>query len=194
VIDFEGFTGQPPAMVGGLVEDGFQITVTDPILRPGGEAKGLSFQRFSTLMQALVDRAKDERRRIVAFSEQELLVTREFAGVDLGPYYGNALAIGKRWFRRVFPDEARPDKWSLTFFEEALGIERPRHLGKGNATARLTAVLTQLERKRSFEALTPVAKAKWTKVLQYNELDVMSTAALIRRAAQGLARARSRSQ
>jgi hypothetical protein len=47
-------------------------------------------------------------------------------------------------------------------------------------------VLTQLERLFEYDLLTPVAKAKWTKLLDYNAVDVESLVRLVRRAGDDL--------
>jgi hypothetical protein len=44
-------------------------------------------------------------------------------------------------------------------------------------------VRTQLQRRGSFDRLTPTAKGKWTKLLRYNETDVRNLRAMVRAAA-----------
>ena len=81
---------------------------------------------------------------------------------------------------------ARSAEWSLAGFEECLGIERPPHFGYQKAAKRLRDMLTQLGRRFEYDLLTPVAKAKWTKLLDYNAVDVESLVRLVRRVGDDL--------
>lgn len=61
---------------------------------------------------------------------------------------------------------------------EDFGLLRPPHLAHGRATKRLRGVRQALERHGVWSGLTRTAKAKWTKLLDYNETDVRNLAAL----------------
>ena len=184
-IDFEALAGHEPCLVGYSVDEEPIQVVTDDRLQSAADAKGLSVTPFGRLMGELHQRAVMEGRRIVAFSEHELRVTEEWCGIHLGDHYADGRKIGKRWFNRLEPC-IRPTEWSLAEFEKCLGIERPPHFGYQKAAKRLRDVLAQLERRSEYHLLTPVAKAKWTKLLDYNAMDVESLVRLVRRAADDL--------
>ena len=69
--------------------------------------------------------------------------------------------------------------YSQEFFEKNLGLMRPPHLVSGHASSRIHAVRNQLDRGLAYHELTRTAKAKWTKLLQYNETDVRNLAAVM---------------
>jgi hypothetical protein len=184
-LDFEGFQDQEPALVGYQIGDHSHQVVTDPALEPAARATDLPVATFDEIMTKLVRVTKQAQRRIVGYSEHEWRVTREFSAVDIGPLYANGRVILKRWWNRFRPFE-QPQEWTLAEFERCAGVERPRHLRCGHATARLRYVRDQILARGSYEALTPTAKGKWTKLFAYNELDVRNLQALVLRAAGDL--------
>jgi hypothetical protein len=194
-IDFEGFTAAPPALVGILVDEDFEIVVLDDSLRPAAVAAGLRTVEGGAVMSELRLRSAIEGRRICAFGAHELVTARKDFSVDISDVYVDGHKVAKTWWRRAHPGD-RPQKagrrghrrrwrsqrgrWTLEFFEQRLGLERPSHLVSGRATSRLRSVLRQLAGSRSYADLTPVAKAKWTKLLRYNETDVRNLAAIVK--------------
>ena len=69
VVDFEGFTGKPPVLVGVLVDGVFaQTAFTDvePALAMAAQAKGLKCGEFAGFCRELIKRARAERRAISA--------------------------------------------------------------------------------------------------------------------------------
>jgi hypothetical protein len=66
-----------------------------------------------------------------------------------------------------------------------LDITRPIHLGIEKTTSRIKHVKDQLIARESFDALTPVAKAKWTKLLDHNRHDVMGMERLVKKTIEG---------
>lgn len=193
-IDLEGFVDTSPSLVGMLVEDLFEQIVLDPGLATAAQAKGLRSVSPKKYFEWLLRRAKSEDRRICAFTRHELTTVAKHFDIDLSTVYLDGHKLAKSWWKRSHPG-IRPDAgWSQAFFEEQLGLERPRHLRGGNATSRIRSVTDQLERHGAYEQLRPVAKGKWTKLLAYNELDVRHLASIVRAAASAGALTRSRPQ
>jgi hypothetical protein len=60
-----------------------------------------------------------------------------------------------------------------------LGDPYPSYLGHQQAAARIRYVRDMIDYKENYQDLTPVAKAKWTKLLQYNQLDCKNTKKLM---------------
>ena len=70
----------------------------------------------------------------------------------------------------------------LKSYLTAIDFPRGSHLGEKKSTSRLKAVIDMLKRKKAYQALTPVVKAKWTKLLDHNKIDVLGMKALVLRA------------
>lgn len=176
--DFEGFADQPPSMVGVLDNGQFRQIVLDPKLEPAGRNKGLPLQDIRAFGAALVERAAAERRPLAAYSTHEESVLREYAGVDIRELTINVRKLAKRWHRRTYPERPLAE-WSLRNFLMCIGYPLPAHLGIQRTTHRLRGVLEGLEhRGGDYSALTPVQKAKWTKLLDHNYHDCFGMAAL----------------
>lgn len=188
-VDFEGFADQPPSLLGRACESEIRQIVLDPRLRAVAAGKGLRVASLKPVVEELLEECRRDDRVIVGFTQREKQAIAEHAGLDVSPYYRDAHKVARRWVNRVHPETEI--SFDLASFLDFIGYERPRHLGNGNATARLRAVLNGLEARGSFEALTPVQKGKWTKLLDYNQFDCCGTRELTLRAAAELERARS---
>jgi len=109
-----------------------------------------------------------------------------YAQTDITDCYRDARMIAKRWVNRLHatePINGRGLKDFLAFIE----FPRGAYLGERKATKRIKAVRDMLRKKGSFEALTPVVKAKWTKLLEHNAIDCRGMRSLVLRAATELA-------
>ena len=192
-IDFEGFMNKPPALVGYLYDQKFVQVVFDDALKPAALAKGLPVREGKVEVANLLMLAKYEGRRIVAYTQFDKNVVFEQFGVDLSPVYADARLIAVKWLRRL--KSTHPTWWkthpnwdiekTLKSFLELIGYDRPPHLGLEKTTSRIKHVRDQLIRWGSFEKLSPVAKAKWTKLLDHNSHDVLGMTQLVQRALDG---------
>jgi hypothetical protein len=133
----------------------------------------------------LARKSECEERPIIAYSQHELNLFMAYAQIDIAKLYRDARMIAKRWKNMVHPD-ARLKSRSLKDFLEFIGFARPTHLGYRKSTKRLNAVREMLRRKGSFDALTPVVKAQWTKLLEHNVIDCRGMRAVVLRAATEL--------
>ena len=181
-VDFEGYEESTPALIGCLVEGHFAQVVTDPALYVAGGAKRLETTEFISAWSVIEDRARMEDRKIVAYSTHEMKIVLEYCDTDIFDIFVNARTVIKSWWNRTGA-RPRPTDWGQKAVERALGLKRPRHLAGGNATRRLRFVSDQIATRGSFDALTPTAKAKWTKLLRYNELDVRHMLSIVETAA-----------
>lgn len=169
-IDFEGFANASPTLIGVLIDGVLEQVVLEPLLAEAARAKGL---RLSTLRQEvdrLVALCRAEGRVLVAYSRHELKVIRDHCGLDVSDIYRDALKIAKRWWRRTHPGRPLEDR-SLNAILALVGHPVPPHLGERKTTHRLRGVLAGLAAKGTYDALTPVVKAKWTKLLEHNASD-----------------------
>lgn len=181
-IDFEGFANHPPSLLGVLVGDTLEQVVLEERLRGAAEAKKLRVEPLASVIGALVKRCECERRLLVAYSQHEKDVILQYAGIDLGELYRDARKIAKHWKNARHRD--RPIAgYGLKDFLDFIEYHRGKHLGERRTTSRLKAVLDMLDRRSSYEDLTPVVKAKWTKLLEHNEVDCCGMQALVKMAA-----------
>ncbi len=180
-IDFEGFMDKAPSLVGVAVNSKFHQVVLDEGLRLAAAAKKIPVRPGDELVKALFERAMRENRRIVAFSPCEKRICRKYYQLDLSPVYVDANRVVKKWAARAYPDLKHRPK-SLKAYLKLIGYERATCLGERQAAQRIRAVRDMCLRRGSYEALTGCVKAKWTKLLEYNKIDVLGTRELCRRA------------
>lgn len=182
-MDFEGFEDGAPVIVGCVVEYDFGQMVVDERFYPVTYPTGCKFREFSDVVEDVVARCRDESRVLVAFTRHELNVIEEYTSIDARPIYRDAHKIARRWINRAVTDR------TFDQFMEFLGYDKPTHFGDGKTTHRLRSVLKGLQArgKGSYEDLTRVQKAKWTKLLQYNRVDCLGMRDLVLRAASEIA-------
>ena len=177
-IDFEGFEDKKPSMIGTLIGEKFEQVIFDETLRLAAEFNDLSFIPIELYLTTLRDKAVAEGRRIVAYSSHEKTMFQQHANLDISAQYADARLIAKVLRRKLEPDRPRPK--ALKEYFELIGYNRPAYLGERLTTSRIRAVADMLGKRKSFQSLTPVVKAKWTKLLQHNKHDVVGMRALIR--------------
>ena len=182
-LDFESFEEQAPNLMGILVESELTQVVLDAVLKSAAEAKQLRVSELGIEMENLVKRARDERRYIFAFTRHELDVVRKHTVIadDFASLYKDGHKIAKRWFNRFHRGEFIEGR-RLADFMEFTGNKRPSYLGSQQAAQRLRHVRDMLIRRRAYDRLTPVGKAKWSKLLAHNALDCTGLRDLVLRA------------
>lgn len=186
-IDFEGFADAPPALLGMTVDGRTEQVVLDPQLADAAHTRACRLSSLQDEVAALLARATQEGRAIVAYSQHERNVCLGFAGIDIAPVYRDARKIAKRWANACHGGTP-PGGRGLKDFLELIGHARPAHLGERKSTSRLRTVRDMLAQRRHFALLTPVVKAKWTKLLEHNAIDCEGMRALVLRAAAELHR------
>ena len=180
-IDFEGFWGKAPSLIGVAIGSKFYQVVLDEGLRLAADAKKIPVRPGDQLVGDLLERAKREKRRIVAFSPCEKRICGKYYQLDLSSVYADANRVVKRWAAKAYPDLKRRPK-SLKAYLRLIGYERATCLGERQAAQRIRAVRGMCLKRGSYEALTGCVKAKWTKLLQYNKIDVLGMRELCHRA------------
>ena len=179
-IDFEGFEDREPSMIGSLIGETFEQVIFDGTLRLAAENNDLGFIPIEVYLTKIRDKAIAEDRRIVAYSSHEKTIFQQYVKLDISRQYADARLIAKVLRRDLEPDAPRPK--ALKEYFELIGYNRPTYLGERRTTSRIRAVADMLSKRKSFQSLTPVVKAKWTKLLQHNKHDVVGMRALIRAA------------
>ena len=185
-IDFEGFVEKSPTLVGVLIEGEFEQTVFDLRLFPAAEAKGLQMAALPDFVAEMVELSLKQNRCIVAYSQHEKNLILKYAGIGPGDRYRDARKIAVRWKKRLYPTQ-NIKGYGLKDFLKFINYPRGDYLGEMETTSRLRAVIGMLERRVNYNKLTPVVKAKWTKLLQHNKIDCTGMCALTLRAAKEIA-------
>ena len=185
-IDFEGFKEKSPTLLGVLIEDNLEQVILDSALLPLANARGHRVSTLAGEAYRLVQRSADEKRLIVAYTQHERKVLSTFANTDIDEHYRDARMIAKRWTNALYPKASIKGR-ELKDFLKFIKFPRGAHLGYRKSTKRIRAARDMIVRKGSYEALTAVAKAKWTKLLQHNAIDCRGMQALVRRAAKEMA-------
>jgi hypothetical protein len=181
-IDFEGFAGSTPALLGILVDGMFEQVVLDERLSEAARAKGLRVSSLLAEVEHLLTRCEQEGRQIVAFSQYERNTILDHCGIDLGAAYRDARKAGKRWWNRTHEAGSLPRR-DLKSFLTQIDYYRPAYLGEKKSTHRIRGVLEGLQARGSYERLTVTQKGKWTRLLQHNRIDCFGMAALVSQAA-----------
>ena len=181
-IDFEGFVDKTPSLLGIRVESSLTQVVLDPKLHSAAQAKNLPSAGLRETIEQLIIRCRQERRLIIGYSQHEKTVIKQYADIDLIGLYRDARMIAKRWKNKLHHDEPIAG-WGLKDFLIFINYARGAHLGEQKSTSRLKAVGDMLAKKQDYQRLTPVAKAKWTKLLEHNQIDCEGMQALVLKAA-----------
>jgi len=186
-IDFEGFVDKPPTLIGILIEDHFEQIIFEDGLRSAADAKGMRVSSLNEVIDKLYSVCADEGRLIVAYSQHEINVIRKYTNRDISDIYRDARMIARRWKSICF-DRSAPIRKCKALKDYLTYLEFPRgsYLGEKKSTARIKAVLEMSKRRGNYDALTPVVKAKWTKLLEHNQIDCIGMKALVETASRAL--------
>lgn len=173
IIDFEGFIGKPPSLVGVYHHDlGFKTIIHDESLVGTTIFEGTEFLDIESFIQSMSNFCRENKYTIIGYSQRELQVFQDF-GFDISEIYFNARKELKKWYNRI--GRLKPEPFSLDSVIKDLGYPNYQNFGKQQTTQRINHVRNQLIlRNQDFQALTPTAKSKWTKVIKYNMQDVIS--------------------
>lgn len=192
-LDFEGFKSGPPLMAS-MRCDGRTETVVfgdqSRELALAAEANGLGVEPLREFLGRISDRAREEGRRIAAYSSRELQVFKQ-EGVNaefVGEAYLDVRGLAHSWRRQQHPEvEAREKRlrarrrarglWhdssgnSLLAMAKLAGVKSSSCYGKGKTTSRLKAIVDQIASKGGYAGLTSTGKGKWTKLIKHNRWD-----------------------
>lgn len=183
-IDCEGFKAKAPTLMGILMDGEIEQVVFDSELEPAAKKKGLRMSTFAAEARRLDQLCQQENRVIVAYSEHELRLFAEYAGIDVGPRYRNARKIATRWRNKTQPGEKLASH-GLKDFLRLIDYPMGRYLAEKPPTQRITSIRDMLRRRGSYGALTSRKKKDWSKLLEYNRVDCQGMRELVMVASQG---------
>ena len=165
-LDYEGFIGRRPSLAGILLHGQFRQYTFEAVLEPLANDLNVEYVSWPDWVAYLMQlRAKGYLA--VGYSMHEAEVSPE-----LGPaeeWYRNAHRYLKRHV--IWPEGRRPRKWDLQSLATHCGMTTVNY-GTKQATQRLRYALQFAAKYGTAAKFTPTAKAKWTKLLNYNRQDV----------------------
>jgi len=179
VIDFEGFKGKPPSMVGIWEQyhrdhkPNFRALILDPKLKglASMENPRVKNQSLKVFMKRISKRARRENKIIIAYSNHELLKFGE-NGIDISDCYVNARAKTSRWFT-IMKKPKRPKPLGLKPVLKYLKYPALVEYGTQRVTEKIKKIKKELIRhKQDPTKLTPLAQENWRDLVAYNEQDV----------------------
>ena len=179
VIDFEGFKDHHPSMVGIWEQyhrdhkPHFRTLILDPQLKglASMENPRVKNQSLKVFLNRIFKRARREKKKIIAYSEHELLKFGE-NGFDISDCYVNARAETKTWFTiNKIPN--RPKPLGLKPVLKYLNYPALIDYGTQRVTEKIKKIKKELIRhKQDPTKLTPLAQENWRDLVAYNEQDV----------------------
>ena len=192
-IDFEqpkGRSSNPPrpALLGILVgaegED-FEQLVIDERLRPACVANRRC--RVASLQAAaseVLARAATENRNIAAwsiFDQNRLIEALPERADEIQRRYVNALHIGRRWRRIIYPavaiqrDDPHSARHTLDKYAKLAGYDRAAAFERATPAKWIKATIDRLNKSNgSYRALSKAGKRDWHRLLEYNRHDCLA--------------------
>jgi hypothetical protein len=184
-VDFEGFRGKTPALIGVLIEEELEQIVLDPLLASAARSKNLRISDLKTEVARLLSLASSQERLVIGFTEHEPRTVRTHCGLELGETYADAHKIARRWKNLMHHQKAIPNNKLLNFLR-FVKYPVPRHSGIQQSTRRLRHVRDMLAEREEYWRLTPAAKRDWVRFLLHNEHDCRGMRFLMQRVAKEL--------
>jgi len=176
-VDYEGNIKLPPTLLGWYFDGKYKAAILEPLFETCEnryKAKGIYVEDHAHLVLELIQKAEDERRLIVSWSEHDfVLMSKVLLPTDLERLivvYRNAIRTARPWYRNKYGP--LPEKASLDYFEDLLGFQVPERFGLGLVGKALRLIREQIHEGRGYADLTDAAKKGWTTVVRHNKLDL----------------------
>ena len=154
-IDFEGRKDGPPVLLGCTTKSRVRShlsvwqAVTEPRLTPLAVADGIESMALAEAVERILRRAERKDRLIVAWSERELDVVREYCPELLERFearFRNARALAERW-RNKCHDGRKPPSGALADYLWLTGYVVPERARPGRVGETIRLVRASLERR-----------------------------------------------
>ncbi len=176
-IDYEGNIKLPPTLLGWYVDGKYMASILEPLFETCAnryKAKGVYVEDHHQLVLRLIQKAEDEGRLIVSWSEHDYLLMHKVLtpsdAVRLKLVYRNAIRTARPWYRKKYGP--LPDRATLNFFESLLGFYVPDQFGLGLVGEALRLIRGQIQEGRGYANFSKAAKDGWTSVVRHNKLDL----------------------
>ena len=194
-LDFEGQKDKPPVLLGCVRRPGrgtepwvWQMVLA-PRFAPLARADGLSRLDLSAAIEWVVRLAEQNDRRLVAWSEHELLVVRASCPADLVARFEarfvNARQIGVRWAKIHRPDRVLAEH-RLADYLALIDYAVPPAAGPGRVGETIEILEHALERDPTGAGLTANQRVRWSELRSHNRHDCAGMRAVCLRATADL--------
>jgi hypothetical protein len=172
-IDFEGFKGKTPALLGILYPDRFEQVILDPDLADAARAKQLRCEKLEDIIEEVVAHCEASGQYLFSFSQHELKMVSQFAP-DMKDRFKavskDSKKIATRWYNRKNPDACLKERTQNNLMKVIGQPPKAWKLQK-KATYWLEHTKDTLEKRGSYKKFSKPAKNNWWKLLDYNEED-----------------------
>lgn len=183
-LDFEGRKSQPPVLLGLARRPGRNLgpgelphvwqLVLDPLFAPLASGTDLGRASLPAAIERIVTRAETEERLIVAWSEHELTVVRDYCPPALAARFErrfvNARAVALHWINACHRDW-RPTEQRLADYLALIGYVVPAEAGPGRVGETLEIISNALAKGRGLAGLTPNQLQRWAQLREHNAHD-----------------------
>lgn len=170
-LDVQGVRGSPPVVLGLLVDGHFDQVILDSDFADAALAKELRITSEMDEVQSLLQRVRQEERLVFGFSLrwQELTGATDDQGPpsQMLPLIVDGQQLAADWYRSR--GRVRSARMGLGDFLRAVGVPAPAGLDSKATSKRLRDVRAMMQARGYYDALTPVGKGKWTKLLKQNQ-------------------------
>jgi hypothetical protein len=195
-IDFEGLTGKHPILLGAMNApatelDEVQQCVVDPTFEGAADGAGIPIAKLEDLADRLVSQAVTEGRYLIAWSEHDLNVVRDYCSHEtasrFAARYRNARAYCERWLELLHPDvnvdEPGREGHALSTYMDLVGYEVPAQFGPGRTGENLRRLTAPLGAGKARFDLTDRQRGYWSEVIGHNKHDCLGMYVVCRQAA-----------
>lgn len=178
-IDFEGRKVGPPALLGctrrSKVDGETSVwqAVTNPDFGTLAEADRIESLALADAVERILQRAESGNRRIVAWSEHELKMVREFCPQHLERFtdrYVNARSLAERWRSKCHVGP-KPKPAKLTSYLELIKYRVPEAAGPDRVGPTLKIIGEAMDRGKRADQLTDKQRQRWADLREHNRHD-----------------------
>jgi hypothetical protein len=178
-LDAQGVRGNPPVVVGILVEEHLDQVIFDTDFADAALAKELRINSMESEMRSLLQLAREEERFVFGFSPGCLDMAGPAEVDELRRLFVDGQQLGTAWRRRESSTNrgssscrrsgsSRRSDLNLGDLLRMSGASCPSGLDGKTTSKRLRDVRAMMRSRGSYEAMTAVGKGKWTNLLKQN--------------------------
>jgi len=178
-IDFEGQKDKPPVLLGCATRTGDASApkpwqyVTDLAFEPLAVLGGIEALDLPAAIERILHRAEAKDRQIVAWSERELDVVRDYCPEFLERFesrYVNARTYAVRWRNKCHGGQ-KPETNRLAAYMALIGHAVPTVAGPGEVGETLARIRKSLEKGQGVAGLTADQLRRWDVLREHNAHD-----------------------
>lgn len=178
-VDFEGRMKSAPVLLGCTRKSGIKAipmvwqAVTDRHFESLAGHDGIEMLELADAVERILQRAEARNRLIVAWSEHELDVVRDYCPEKLGRFqsrYVNARYVAVHW-RNKCHDGQKPASNRLSAYLALIGHEVPGTAGPGNVGTTIARLRKSLDKASSGASVTANQWDRWGDLREHNRHD-----------------------